>query len=149
MKFVFVFALLLASFLRPALNSSIISSMLAPEIHGLLAVIEPDLQPPNTKSGESSGLQNTGLRAQSLDVVTLAFGILMLLILLWLNVLIPDPTPSQFFIFRASLALAACAICIAAPGFIAVDMGYGIRATGALAVFLLVYIINPAKLIKN
>ena len=147
MKGVFFLFLMLACFVRPALNSSAAIYNKIPHLHDSLSAIEADLRTPNDKSN-NTGSQSPEPRAQTLDVVMLSFGILMLLILLWLAVLIPDPTPSQFFMFRVSLALAACAICVAAPGFIAVGIGYGIRATGALAVFLLVYAFNPAKLMK-
>jgi len=58
----------------------------------------------------------------------------------------------QVYIFRSAMALAAGSMAAAIPGFLQVETtgtGFAIRAGGALAVFLLVYKFNPARLIGD
>jgi len=63
------------------------------------------------------------------------------------------PVPDQaMFIFRAILALAAAGFATVLLGFLEINgsvLGWQLRAAGSLAVFLLVYLINPPVLIKN
>ncbi len=75
----------------------------------------------------------------------IAFAVTMLV----LAVFFPTPSNFQVSIFRSAMALAAGSMAAAIPGFLQVETtgtGFAIRAGGALAVFLLVYKFNPARL---
>jgi hypothetical protein len=72
-----------------------------------------------------------------------------LFVLLRIAFRLPRPTEFQVLVLRVTLALAAAAIAAGIPGFINVEIGAGIRAGGALAVFLLVYAFNPPVLIRS
>jgi len=64
--------------------------------------------------------------------------------------LVPYPTPFQFFVFRVTLALAAAGIGGVLTGFLHVALGNvdkpWLQAGGGLAVFVVVYLLNPAQL---
>ena len=78
----------------------------------------------------------------------IAFAVTMLV----LAVFFPTPSNFQVYIFRSAMALAAGSMAAAIPGFLQVETtgtGFAIRAGGALAVFLLVYKFNPARLIGD
>lgn len=80
----------------------------------------------------------------------LGFGIVFIVVMLILAIFIPQPTRTQFFVFRVVLALAAAGIAWFIPGFIDVRIKLPkifVRATGAIAVFVLVYLVNPPGLV--
>jgi hypothetical protein len=74
-------------------------------------------------------------------------------ILLFIAVAIPEPTAFQGFVFRVVLSIAAAGVGAALPGFLDVNLPLwkkaSIRATGALALFVIVFNINPPKLISE
>ncbi len=84
-------------------------------------------------------------------VVSVVSGIIFLGLLLVIAVFIPNPTPFQIFVFRVVLALAAAAFGIVIPGFLKVEMPLWrrglISAGGAMALFLIVYQVNPPALV--
>jgi hypothetical protein len=86
-------------------------------------------------------------------VVSVVSGLAFLILLLAIAVWIPNPTPFQIFIFRVVLALAAAAFGATIPGFLRIELplwGKGlISATGALALCVLVYLINPPALMDS
>jgi hypothetical protein len=61
----------------------------------------------------------------------------------------PYPSPFQLLVFRVVLALAAAGIAAFLPGTLRIQISKWIRAAGALAVFVLVYLVNPAGLITS
>jgi hypothetical protein len=70
--------------------------------------------------------------------------------LLVLAVVFPEPTPFQYQVFRIVLTLACAGVAAVIPGFLALrndTAGLLLRAGGALAVFVLVYLQNPAQLV--
>lgn len=69
--------------------------------------------------------------------------------LLALAIAFPHPTPFQGHVFRVVLALAAGALGALIPGFIEVTFEGWLRAGGALALFAIVYGINPPALIAK
>ena len=83
----------------------------------------------------------------------IVFGVLFVLVLLAIAIFIPNPTKFQEFVFRVVLSLAAAGVGAALPGFLHVKMplwGKGlISAGGALALFVVIYQINPPALISN
>ncbi|MDP9052148.1 MAG: hypothetical protein M3O31_15720 [Acidobacteriota bacterium] len=84
-------------------------------------------------------------------IAAFSFGVTFIVVLLALAVAIPHPTASQFFVFRVVLALAASGFAGALTGFIHIELGDvstpWLQAGGGLAVFAIVYLINPAKYI--
>jgi hypothetical protein len=83
------------------------------------------------------------------EVSLWGFGVFIMLISIVLAIRIPQPTDFQIFIFRGAFAMAVGAIGMALSGFISLGIGNGTRATGGVALFLLVYAFNPARLIKK
>ena len=84
-------------------------------------------------------------------IAVFVFGVVFLGILLGIAVLVPNPTEFQLFVFRVVLALVAAAIAALVPGFLNIQsrvLRSSIRAGGAIAVFVLVYLINPPKLVN-
>jgi hypothetical protein len=78
------------------------------------------------------------------------FGVIFLIALLTLAVAFPNPTSFQYTIFRIVLSLACAGVAAVIPGFLLVrtdTLGIAIRAGGAIAVFVVVYLINPAQLV--
>lgn len=79
-----------------------------------------------------------------------SFGVVFVAVLLAIGVFIPNPTRQQMFIFRVVLALAGAGVGAMIPGFLQVQgqvLSFAIGASGALAVFLIIYRINPPELI--
>jgi hypothetical protein len=75
-----------------------------------------------------------------------SFGVVFVSAMLALNVLIPNPTSTQYETFKIVLALAAAGIGGILAGFIQVSGSFNklaIRAGGALALFLVVFFIHP------
>ena len=75
------------------------------------------------------------------------FGTMFLCVVLTLAIAIPHPTPFQYTVFRIVLSLAAAGAAAMIPGFLTVEVSKVIRATGAMAVFLVVYFFSPAELV--
>ena len=76
------------------------------------------------------------------------FGVSFIVTSIVLAIRFPNPTPFQFLVFRTTLALSAGGVAAAIPGFLNLSIdftGILIRASGALAVFVLVYKINPSQ----
>jgi hypothetical protein len=78
-----------------------------------------------------------------------AFGLIFVVTVLAIVLAVPDPTPSQWFVFRVVLALAAAGIGAVIPGLLVVHVSTMVRAGGALALFVLVYSMNPPALISK
>lgn len=75
------------------------------------------------------------------------FGCIFLMVLLLIAVLIPNPTPSQYITFQTILALSAAGVAGILAGFIEVESKLktiSIKAGGALAVFIVTYLLTPA-----
>ena len=81
-------------------------------------------------------------------ILAFIFGTVFLAALLVLVVAIPSPTTNQFEMFRIMIALAAGGVAAVMPGLLGLRLGRGsafaVRASGALAVFLIVYFYSPA-----
>lgn len=83
------------------------------------------------------------------DLLISGLGVFLILVVLRMAFRLPQPTEFQGLVLRVMLALSAAAIATGIPGFISVQIGAGIRAGGALAVFLLVYAFNPPALLHT
>ncbi len=82
----------------------------------------------------------------------LVIGVLFALIALIAAIFIPSPTPTQFFMFRGIFAVSLAAIAAIIPGLLTVEsrfQKFSVRATGAIGVFLIVWMLNPPALIGN
>jgi hypothetical protein len=81
-------------------------------------------------------------------ILAFCFGVTFLAVLLALTVAIPNPTKAQLRFWIAVLALAAGAVSTVMSGLINVRLSLGkqlvIGATGAFAVFVIIYFQNPA-----
>jgi hypothetical protein len=85
-------------------------------------------------------------------VTGLCVGLVFSLIILALVVLIPNPTAIQFFIFRGLFAISLAAIAAIIPGLLNVEtrfQKFSVRATGAIAVFVLVWLLNTPALVGS
>ncbi|HUS06734.1 MAG TPA: hypothetical protein VMZ52_10575 [Bryobacteraceae bacterium] len=76
-------------------------------------------------------------------------GILFITVMLVLSLVVGNPTPSQFFTFRLVLALAAAGFGAVIPGFISVNVSNVVRAGGAIALFVIVFLLNPPALVAT
>ncbi|EXS34147.1 hypothetical protein [Acinetobacter sp. 826659] len=85
-------------------------------------------------------------------VTGLVVGVLFALIILLSAIFIPSPTPTQFFVFRGVFAVSLAAIAAIIPGLLNVESRFhkfSIRATGAIAVFVIVWLLNPPALVGS
>ncbi|HXH37583.1 MAG TPA: hypothetical protein VNN08_03070 [Thermoanaerobaculia bacterium] len=87
----------------------------------------------------------------SLAAVAFGFGLIFVVTLLALAIRFPHPTSFQYTIFRSVFALAGAGVAATIPGFVSIDVSAGtgllIRAGGALAVFVILFFFNPARLV--
>lgn len=85
-------------------------------------------------------------------ILGLAVGVLFLIAIMALAVFIPSPTAWQAFIFRGGFSISLAAISAIIPGLLTVEsrfQKFSIRATGAIAVFVIVWLVNPPGLISS
>lgn len=85
-------------------------------------------------------------------IVGLLLGVFFAVIVLALALFIPDPTRWQIFVFRGVFALSLSAITAIIPGLLEVNAKWqqvNIRAGGAIAVFVIVWAVNPPALLIN
>ncbi|MES2542502.1 MAG: hypothetical protein V4583_18265 [Pseudomonadota bacterium] len=93
-----------------------------------------------------AALKEKFMSAGKQKLIAAIFGSAFMVVLLAIAVFIPSPTETQFFIFRVVLAAAAAGFVSMVPGFLNVEVGSVVRAGGALAAFVLIYLVNPAEL---
>ena len=75
-------------------------------------------------------------------------GLILLTVSLVLAFAVPSPTRFQEMIFRGLFGLAAASIASEIPGILDINSKV-VSASGALAVFVLIYLFNPPKLIQE
>jgi hypothetical protein len=84
-------------------------------------------------------------------IVAFVFGVAFVVTLLIIAIRFPNPTPFQYKVFQTVLALAAAGVAAMVPGFIDINLKLSeeilIRAGGALAVFVIVFFLKPARLV--
>jgi len=83
-------------------------------------------------------------------ITGLVIGFILLLVIIILALFIPEPKPFQSLIFRGTFAIALAGIGAIIPGFLNVNSRYkkfSLRAGGAIAIFIIVWFINPPALI--
>jgi hypothetical protein len=76
------------------------------------------------------------------------FGVAFVVTMLVIAVLVPDPQTFPLFIFRSVMALSAAGVAAMIPGFLNVQLGTSTRAGGAIAVFVIMYFLNPPDLVS-
>jgi hypothetical protein len=85
--------------------------------------------------------------------VAFAFGVVFVVTMLVIAIRFPQPTPFQYNVFRTVLALAAAGAGAMLPGLINLEFtalaGLLLRAGGALALFVIIFFFNPAKLLAH
>ena len=78
-----------------------------------------------------------------------AFGIVALLILFAVALYTENPSPLLIMVSRVTLALACASVVAVLPGYIHLELSQrgaiALRAGGAIAIFVLVYLFNPAS----
>ena len=82
-------------------------------------------------------------------VAVFTIGVAFIAMLLAIALGVPEPSDFQIFIFRVVLALGAGALGALIPGFVEVTFRSWLRAGGAIALFVIVYTINPPALIAE
>ena len=80
-------------------------------------------------------------------LVAVGCGVLFVSVMLVVAIAVPNPTATQWFVFRVVLALAAAGIGAVLPGLIVVNVSRFVRSGGAIALFVLVYLWNPPQLV--
>lgn len=105
----------------------------------------------NDQGGTILSRQRTPSFAQTHWEKLLAFGsgFIFVATMLTVALLVPNPTTTQWFVFRVILALAAAGIGSVIPGLIDVHVSTFIRAGGAIALFVIVYYVNPPQFVVS
>jgi hypothetical protein len=101
--------------------------------------------PPKAPRGLSRAQSRGGMKTET--ILAFAFGVTFVVTLLVLAIAFPNPTAFQYFVFRVVLALACAGAAVVIPGILNVTLGKVVTAGGALAVFTIVYFLNPAALV--
>jgi len=76
-------------------------------------------------------------------------GSIFVALMLIIAIFIKDPSPFQYFVFRAVLAISAAAFAAVIPGILNLKLGTWLQAGGAFAVLVLVYLFSPANLVTS
>lgn len=79
-------------------------------------------------------------------ILIFAFGVIFVSVILVLTVLIDNPTPQQYAVFKTVLALAAAGVGAMLPGLLELQVNNFVRAGGAMAIFAVVYFYSPAAI---
>jgi hypothetical protein len=86
-------------------------------------------------------------------VVAVISGLTFLVAILIVAIFIPYPSPFRLFVFRIILASAAAGFGAALPGVLGIRVApiphITIEAGGSIAFFVLIYVINPARLMSS
>jgi hypothetical protein len=80
---------------------------------------------------------------RSSNAVPLIIGIAFLVILIALSIFRPEWTANNYLLFKAMLSIALALIAILLPGFININLPNGIKASGGMAIFILVLLLTP------
>ena len=110
-----------------------------------------EIEPPKERYEKIMKYKEGGSSHTWEKVVASVFGVSFVIVMLFIAISFPNPTDFQIFIFRVVLALSASGIGAVIPGFINLEMTKEklmlVRAGGAIALFLLIYLINPPVLV--
>ena len=103
-------------------------------------------QAPSLEKQSQDTFSHAGM-SQWEKIAGFVFGLVVVGLLLTLSVLIKEPSPSQYATFKTILALAAAGIGGILAGMLHVEGSikqWSVRASGALALFVVVYFFSPA-----
>ena len=81
-------------------------------------------------------------------IAIFVFGVVFVATMLLIALFVKYPTPFQLFVFRIVVALAGAGIGALIPGFLNIESTFqkaSLRAGGALAIFVIIYTLNPPK----
>lgn len=81
--------------------------------------------------------------------VATAFGISGVMVMLLIAFFFRYPTPFQYTVFRIVLALVGAGVGATIPGLLDVNVSGVVRASGAIAVFVIVYFLKPTELVAH
>lgn len=105
-----------------------------------LTHVRPASSPPSTGSSP--------MQWSDKEIAT-GFGIAGVVMMLVIAIFFPHPAPFQYTVFRIVLALVGAGVGATIPGLLDVNVSGVIRASGAIAVFVIVYFFSPAQLILS
>ena len=103
----------------------------------------------HNKEGESIMTENDDRVPLWQSITAVAFGTSFIVVLLIIAIFIPYPTAFQIFIFRVTMSLAAGGVGAIVPGYTKLQFKNWLRAGGASALFVLVFLVNPPELITE
>src|SRR4051812_41859054 len=106
----------------------------------------PSLQPSVRLMSEDQDAPDNSARSswKYERIAVFSFGVMCVVGLPVMALWIPLPSPWQYAVLRTLLALGAAAVTAFLPGALHVDIRSGVRAGGALGVFVFVYAFSPA-----
>lgn len=81
--------------------------------------------------------------------ITMAFGAIFFIIILWLIFQHKDPTNFQKQMLLIILSISAAAVATGIPGFLHFNFNGVVKCSGGMAIFIIVYFINPVKIISD
>jgi len=84
--------------------------------------------------------------AMNEKLLVFLFGVVFVIIMLYTAHSTPEPTSYQYFVFRTVLSASVAGIAVFIPGLLDISLGKWLKASGALAIFVIVYYVNPANL---
>lgn len=108
----------------------------------------PTVATTGTGNGSAKPPVSTGTGDGGSSKISVWIGVASLAAILGAVLFVPCPSSAQFFVFRLILALGAAGIGAILPGFLHIDTGVA-KAGGALALFTLVFLLNPAHLMGD
>lgn len=100
---------------------------------------------------EHKAVKDEGLSSKWKEILAIAISLLLLLIIIYFTIKIPHPTTFQIFIFRGVFALSLALLTFLIPGLLNVESKFNqvkIKATGAIAVLIIIWFVNPPALIN-
>lgn len=98
---------------------------------------------------QSSSRSSARSKPQNERRIAYLFGTTFVVVILLIAIFVPEPSPFQRYVFRIVLGLAAAGVAATISGFLQVQVSSGIRAGGAIAVFIIVYFFSPTQLITT
>jgi MFS family permease len=84
-----------------------------------------------------SGVTVADGRKNGEKITAFVFGVVFVVVMLYIALYVPNPTETQWFVFRVVLALAAAGVGALLPGLLTVQAPPYVRAGGALPLFVI------------
>ena len=89
---------------------------------------------------------------KTLEIVLLILGVVLIVVSLIVALIIPKPSVFQFWVFRVIMGVGGACIGAIIPGFVEFTSQINeiaLRAGGAIALFLVIYLINPPTYVRE